>query len=106
MIAEMKDESIQVGWTTNLLPKVSPNTGAIIVQALEPVYLKPEMGNSPWKFATADGQTIAESTIQLMTKYTSREAKLQLAKKSFVTYLTQLLDIQTSAEDLMHKIAS
>ncbi|GLA35109.1 hypothetical protein AnigIFM63309_010000 [Aspergillus niger] len=53
-----------VGWTTDLRPKVSTTTGTIVIQAFEPVYLKPEMGNSFWKFATADGQTIAESTIQ------------------------------------------
>lgn len=35
--AEMKDESTQVGWTTNLLPKVSTTTGAIVTQAFEPV---------------------------------------------------------------------
>lgn len=56
----MKDESTQVGWTTNLPLKVSTTTGAIETQAFEPVYLKPEMGNSLWKFATADGQTIAD----------------------------------------------
>ncbi|GLA06739.1 hypothetical protein AnigIFM60653_007684, partial [Aspergillus niger] len=61
--AEMRDESTQVGWTTDLRPKVSTTTGTIVIQAFEPVYLKPEMGNSFWKFATADGQTIAESTI-------------------------------------------
>lgn len=39
---ELKGDSTQVGWTTNLLPKVF-NTNAIIHQAFEPDFLKPEI---------------------------------------------------------------
>ncbi|GFN12829.1 zinc-binding dehydrogenase family protein [Aspergillus tubingensis] len=78
--AEMKDESTQVGWTTNLPLKVSTTTGAIETQAFEPVYLKPEMGNSLWKFATADGQTIADLAFaELVSKETEVERRFTLS---------------------------
>lgn len=40
-----------------------------------------------------------------MTKYSSRDAKLRLAKRSFVTLLTRLPDIQTRAEGYYHLVA-
>ncbi|PYH64456.1 uncharacterized protein BO88DRAFT_457989 [Aspergillus vadensis CBS 113365] len=42
------------------------------------------MGNSFWKFTTDDGQTIAEATIQSMTAYADRKARLELSKKTSV----------------------
>ena len=42
------------------------------------------MCNSLWKFATEDGQTIAEATIQSRTAYADCKARLELSKKTSV----------------------
>lgn len=48
------------------------------------IFLQPKMGNFFWKFATGDGQTIAEATIQSRTAYADRKARLELSKKTSV----------------------
>ncbi|PYH33754.1 uncharacterized protein BO87DRAFT_426498 [Aspergillus neoniger CBS 115656] len=59
------------------------------------------MGNPSWKFATNDGQTIAEATIRSMTAYADRKPKVELVKETFLSYLTCLLETQPLAEDKM-----
>ncbi|GKZ28174.1 hypothetical protein AbraCBS73388_000772, partial [Aspergillus brasiliensis] len=58
---ELKPSTAQVGWTTNLLHKKNEKAHYIVREAFEPVFLKAELGPAIYKYATSDGQAIAET---------------------------------------------